>query len=1347
MNRHQKKVLSIAAAVANLSFSIAVAGVATLAWFTNTARANSTGISITTSTEHIRLDYVILKYDDNLKQGVATGVNDASEFILPKYDRYITERNEYANLIVRANLVFPKPINTSETEIKIDITKLEQSTLKAIDEGDPNNPEDDTLKIQELTSNVVQFKSIVTQYTLDDGENTVVPIDVGIQEIQGTYQSADDAKYMTAKDYFASRNTPTTFISLMNNQPVDPMNGNVITLVPELYNVGVITGAVVYLECTYNEALVKGFIEDHPNESLSNLTGDIERIDFGIHGFGNETFGAIATGQYIRMTSEGSSYDGQYIDSYIANSSQQILDGSLTVGNEELILDEEEDGTGINVSNNQKSISNYISTNKNKVYASEGIDRSSFTFNRSEGTYKSINGHYVGNPSTVDGITSSSDSAEMKNTLDFDGVDNNYSVIKPLSQDSMRLQYDNENSKFAYYSQSKEKTSLYRYHENDPIEATLTGFSFTAPTGSDATYSLGEYFSLRGIKAVATYTRRNPEGDGNITFTINVADICTYVMEDIELIPEKTSFSFAGTKTVTVTYKDRGETFSDTFDLTIISDTINEMTLTTVPAKKLYRVGELFDISDLVASASFAIAGNVTLLPTEYQCKLSASGTPLYNQSPVNVAGENMEVVVEYTGGAAHAVGYHDPTFTITVVDYILEIISAPEELDVDESATITFRYNANLTWTITGIAGALSFSSSEIVTTHTTTYTGATSIGYPGSTETLTIYGKDDGVVTVTVVVTGKTSITETFDIVVGNPPTQVTFTGGVDVGVADGSSIRQDTLTKNNISMSSNYCYTKAGAYRFYATSTLTISSTVYNIVEIEFTMDGTYPASNLSTETSTYNGQTGIWSGSSDSISFSFSGTTRIASITITYEEIQRYTVTVNPGLGNGDPVVFQVNAGTTYTFQTYSYYEFTAPQDRAFKWWDVGGNHYQPNATLVINADTTITAIWSEIYTVSFDKNGGSGTMADVSVGEGSTYNLPQCTFTAPSGKTFSHWTVGGVVKNVGDPITITGDVTVVANWKNLYTVTLSPGIGDGDDIVSDPIADGGTYTLPSCPQTFIAPSGKMFSHWSVGGVIKNPGETITITSNITVTAQWGDYYTITIDPNTANGGTGTTTTAYVLQNGSYTLPTIASCNFTAQSGYEFSHWQIGNDATPRDPGYVIEHVTASTTITAIWIAQQQTYEATIYMSTSTWNIGSSWTSSTPSPATDTKTDDLGNTWTVTYVFNQYSRTNQPTYIQFGSGTKPATSVTFTTTLSSSHTLKTFEFKGGGFSGTAGTITLKVGNTTVATGSLNASNDVVVSATASDLNAAPGTEITVTITSISKGIKCYYISYSY
>ena len=72
-----------------------------------------------------------------------------------------------------------------------------------------------------------------------------------------------------------------------------------------------------------------------------------------------------------------------------------------------------------------------------------------------------------------------------------------------------------------------------------------------------------------------------------------------------------------------------------------------------------------------------------------------------------------------------------------------------------------------------------------------------------------------------------------------------------------------------------------------------------------------------------------------------------------------------------------------------------------------------------------------------------------------------------------------------------------------------------------------------------------------------------------------------------------------------------------------------------------------------------------------------------------------------------------------------------------------TVTSFSAKFGGFNGTEGNVTLKVGDTSVGTGSLNATNDVTITSKSS----AVGSVLTVTVTDISKGVKAYNISYTY
>ena len=121
---------------------------------------------------------------------------------------------------------------------------------------------------------------------------------------------------------------------------------------------------------------------------------------------------------------------------------------------------------------------------------------------------------------------------------------------------------------------------------------------------------------------------------------------------------------------------------------------------------------------------------------------------------------------------------------------------------------------------------------------------------------------------------------------------------------------------------------------------------------------------------------------------------------------------------------------------------------------------------------------------------------------------------------------------------------------------------------------------------------------------------------------------------------------------------------------------------------------------------------------------------------------TGTDSQQNTWTITTT-GTTSWTQQPTYSQVGASSKPATSITFTTTLPANASVSNVSAKFGGFNGTAGNVALKVGDATVGTGTLNASNDVEVNSTST----ASGNVVTVTVTGISKGVKCYYITVKY
>lgn len=111
---------------------------------------------------------------------------------------------------------------------------------------------------------------------------------------------------------------------------------------------------------------------------------------------------------------------------------------------------------------------------------------------------------------------------------------------------------------------------------------------------------------------------------------------------------------------------------------------------------------------------------------------------------------------------------------------------------------------------------------------------------------------------------------------------------------------------------------------------------------------------------------------------------------------------------------------------------------------------------------------------ENYTITYNSNGGTGTMSDGTAIEEVAFTLPANNFTAPQGKQFKCWAVGSisslVVKNPGETYIFTGQTTVYALWEDIPVVEpvepivpvepTQPQIGDktGWDAIKNEIID-------------------------------------------------------------------------------------------------------------------------------------------------------------------------------------------------------------------------------------------------------------------------------------------------
>lgn len=104
-------------------------------------------------------------------------------------------------------------------------------------------------------------------------------------------------------------------------------------------------------------------------------------------------------------------------------------------------------------------------------------------------------------------------------------------------------------------------------------------------------------------------------------------------------------------------------------------------------------------------------------------------------------------------------------------------------------------------------------------------------------------------------------------------------------------------------------------------------------------------------------------------------------------------------------------------------------------KEFDHWLVNGSvSKNPSDLIDIAGNVTLTAVWKDATaaTVSFDANGGTGSMSNITGYVGETITLPNNGFTAPEGCAFGGWMVSGETalwKN-GDSITIQSDSTTV-----------------------------------------------------------------------------------------------------------------------------------------------------------------------------------------------------------------------------------------------------------------------------------------------------------------------------
>ena len=268
---------------------------------------------------------------------------------------------------------------------------------------------------------------------------------------------------------------------------------------------------------------------------------------------------------------------------------------------------------------------------------------------------------------------------------------------------------------------------------------------------------------------------------------------------------------------------------------------------------------------------------------------------------------------------------------------------------------------------------------------------------------------------------------------------------------------------------------------------------------------------------------------------------------------------------------------ITAATGYSASTW--YDSTAKKDTGIASGGSGSGY-------AISQNTTMTAqAKANTYTISYNANGGSGTMASTTATYGSTTTISANTFTK-SGYSFAGWTTNsdgsddgygwtnwsGTWKYVNGQYGISGGKLVLyARWSaNTYTIKYDANGGTGAPADQSFVYNSGATISETTPTR----TGYTFVNWKYGDSTFDPGDAVpTGWGDFTLQAQWSInsyYYDVNPDSGIAsfdisgavNSGTGLTD--YYTRNPYGQEITIT--NVKAKTGYTYTGYTLSGSLT-------------------------------------------------------------------------------------------------------------------------------------------------------------------------------------
>ena len=312
-----------------------------------------------------------------------------------------------------------------------------------------------------------------------------------------------------------------------------------------------------------------------------------------------------------------------------------------------------------------------------------------------------------------------------------------------------------------------------------------------------------------------------------------------------------------------------------------------------------------------------------------------------------------------------------------------------------------------------------------------------------------------------------------------------------------------------------------------------------------------DGTYTGTAGSKAGDTYVYANGKWALKGNEITITFDPNGGAGSME---------PMSVNPGVGNK-------LTGNTFTRENYTFTGWNTAADGT-------GTAYADEATVSFDADTTLYAQWTQNPVITFDANGGEGTMVKQTVTPNKATALTANTFTRAD-YDFAGWNTAkdgtGTAYVDKAEITTDTDITLYAQWTlHKYHVRWLNWDGsvlqEGDYTIKDTVSYNGG--IPERPED------DDFTYKFRGWDPFDGDAPTDIHEDRAYKAQFNQFkkLTVTFD---ANGGSGTMEPVKIANGASGRRYTLPECTFTRE-GYDFAGWLItGTVSDGFDEPYRVE----------------------------------------------------------------------------------------------------------------------------------------------------------------------------